>query len=190
MIWRYARAVKSPAPRPPRRRRAALLQLMRPSSCRSSAQTLRNCHAVGKRTAPEGPKKCWCRRADSNRQPIAYEAIALPLSYCGLRRDEPCSKDAAPCRSGAIAHDDRTGSFGVTHNRPAHSVRFPPPPAGEGQGGGMRQDSCVPAHPLPTPPAEVGYIRLRPLNSDRTRVNPSSVASGGGSAPRPRRVTT
>src|SRR5215831_5903386 len=26
----------------------------------------------------------WCRRADSNRQPIAYEAIALPLSYCGV----------------------------------------------------------------------------------------------------------
>src|SRR5262245_2476887 len=28
----------------------------------------------------------WCRRADSNRQPIAYEAIALPLSYCGVQR--------------------------------------------------------------------------------------------------------
>src|SRR5262249_4184609 len=42
-------------------------------------------------------------------------------------------------------------------------------------------------HPLPTPPAEVGFIRLRPLNGDRTRVNPSSVASGRGSAPRSRR---
>src|SRR6516164_6868021 len=28
----------------------------------------------------------WCRRADSNRQPIAYEAIALPLSYCGVQK--------------------------------------------------------------------------------------------------------
>src|SRR5262249_12912314 len=37
------------------------------------------------------PKICWCRRADSNRQPIAYEAIALPLSYCGLQSG-PCIK--------------------------------------------------------------------------------------------------
>ena len=33
-----------------------------------------------------GGEICWCRRADSNRQPIAYEAIALPLSYCGVQR--------------------------------------------------------------------------------------------------------
>src|SRR6516162_4264 len=33
----------------------------------------------------------WCRRADSNRQPIAYEAIALPLSYCGVQKAS-CSK--------------------------------------------------------------------------------------------------
>jgi hypothetical protein len=32
-------------------------------------------------------KICWCRRADSNRQPIAYEAIALPLSYCGVQKE-------------------------------------------------------------------------------------------------------
>src|SRR5215831_6298632 len=38
-----------------------------------------------------GGKICWCRRADSNRQPIAYEAIALPLSYCGVQK-EPCTK--------------------------------------------------------------------------------------------------
>src|SRR5262249_59816525 len=59
----------------------------------------------------------------------------------------------------------------------------PPPLGGEGKGGGMQQDSLVRAHPLPNPPAEVGFIRLRPLNGDRTRVNPSSVASGGGSTP-------
>jgi hypothetical protein len=34
-----------------------------------------------------GGEICWCRRADSNRQPIAYEAIALPLSYCGVQED-------------------------------------------------------------------------------------------------------
>ncbi len=38
-----------------------------------------------------GGKIGWCRRADSNRQPIAYEAIALPLSYCGLQNG-PCIK--------------------------------------------------------------------------------------------------
>ena len=48
---------------------------------------------VGERSpwAGFGGKICWCRRADSNRQPIAYEAIALPLSYCGVQK-EPCSK--------------------------------------------------------------------------------------------------
>src|SRR5262249_40326460 len=38
----------------------------------------------------------------------------------------------------------------------------------------------------PNPPAEVGFIRLRPLKGDRTRVNPSSLASGGGSILSPR----
>src|SRR6266404_9421870 len=47
---------------------------------------------TAERMAPEsGGKICWCRRADSNRQPIAYEAIALPLSYCGVQK-EPCIK--------------------------------------------------------------------------------------------------
>src|SRR5262249_60255954 len=34
--------------------------------------------------------------------------------------------------------------------------------------------------PRPVPPGEVGYIRLRPPTIDRTRVDPSSVASAGG----------
>src|SRR5207244_2129974 len=40
----------------------------------------------------------WCRRADLNRQPIAYEAIALPLSYCGPARlvaKKPAAVEAA-----------------------------------------------------------------------------------------------
>src|SRR5262249_12725022 len=41
--------------------------------------------------AENGRNICWCRRADSNRQPIAYEAIALPLSYCGVQK-EPSTK--------------------------------------------------------------------------------------------------
>src|SRR6516164_2387917 len=46
-----------------------------------TAAKLRATHCSGNR-----PKIGWCRRADSNRQPIAYEAIALPLSYCGVQK--------------------------------------------------------------------------------------------------------
>src|SRR5260221_12302078 len=42
--------------------------------------------AGGTQSARIRRKICWCRRADLNRQPIAYEAIALPLSYCGPTR--------------------------------------------------------------------------------------------------------
>src|SRR5262245_54112661 len=71
---------------------------------------------------------------------------------------------------------------------------LPPPLAGEGWGGGERVQinlfACpldLVACPLPIPPAEVGYIRLPPIKTGRTRVNPSSAASGGGNAPRMRR---
>src|SRR5215470_2497147 len=71
---------------------------------------------------------------------------------------------------------------------------LPPPLAGEGWGGGERVQmslfACpldLVACPLPIPPAEVGYIRLRPIKTGRTRVNPSSAASGGGNAPSARR---
>jgi hypothetical protein len=54
----------------------------------AGAETLRNGH-VRDPTHRAGiwRKICWCRRADSNRQPIAYEAIALPLSYCGVQKE-------------------------------------------------------------------------------------------------------
>jgi hypothetical protein len=49
--------------------------------------------------------------------------------------------------------------------------------------GRSRNDcSCRRPCPLPDSPAEVGFIRLRPVNTRRTRVNPSSDASGGGNA--------
>jgi hypothetical protein len=63
----------------------------------AGAETLRNghvrdaTHRAGKQRKISGAararKICWCRRADSNRQPIAYEAIALPLSYCGVQKE-------------------------------------------------------------------------------------------------------
>src|SRR5260370_36268794 len=46
--------------------------------------------AGGTQSARIRRKICWRRRAGSNRQPIAYEASALPLSYCGVQK-EPCS---------------------------------------------------------------------------------------------------
>src|SRR5262249_46898832 len=70
-----------------------------------------------------------------------------------------------------------------------------PPPLAGGWGGvservQMNLFACpldLVACPLPIPPAEVGYIRLPPTKTGRTRVNPSSAASGGGNAPRMRR---
>jgi hypothetical protein len=54
----------------------------------------------------------------------------------------------------------------------------PSPRRGEGWGEGVRtyRETIT---PQPTPlPAEVGFIRLRPLQKCRTRVNPSSVGEG------------
>src|SRR5215469_11480532 len=59
---------------------------------------------------------------------------------------------------------------------PMRSIGYGAQRAGEGD---SPQTEFLKGPPLtPTLSAEVGYIRLRPLNSDRTRVNPSSVASG------------
>ena len=54
------------------------------------------------RVAGRPAKICWCRRADSNRQPIAYEAIALPLSYCGVPSACLVAKKRAPVEAAAI----------------------------------------------------------------------------------------
>ena len=48
----------------------------------------------------------WSRRRDSNSQPPAYEAGALPLSYFGLRRDY--------IRDGSLSKASRASSFGVS----------------------------------------------------------------------------
>src|SRR5690606_13136136 len=53
----------------------------------------------------------WCRRQESNPQPTAYKAVALPLSYAGRRflpmrsrgRRQPGSVGAAPSRPRARA---------------------------------------------------------------------------------------
>src|SRR5262249_60337489 len=74
-------------------------------------------------------------------------------------------------------------------NRPAIAVEFafnpsdglglhPSSPRGEGA---IR--ARLYACPLPIPRAEVGFIRLRPVNIGRTRVNPSPAACAGADAP-------
>src|SRR5262245_56192700 len=65
------------------------------------------CKTAAQRTAPRtGGKIGWCRRADSNLQPIAYEAIALPLSYCGVQKGPSTkllSKKPAPVEEAQSA---------------------------------------------------------------------------------------
>jgi hypothetical protein len=120
----------------------------------------------------------WCRRADSNRQPIAYEAIALPLSYCGLQNG-PCIKllsnkpppveepHPAPTYPSSLPVLTSAGlTRGPIHPlelkrffsmdarvKPGHDEKDPPSPAG-----------------LTT---QVGFIRLAHLKR-RNRVNPIS----------------
>src|SRR5262249_39503727 len=59
----------------------------------------------------------------------------------------------------------------------------PSPHLGRGLGGGgyKTYGQILPPHPTPLP-AEVGFIRLRPLQKCRTRVNPSSVGEGADRA--------
>src|SRR5262249_39976692 len=51
----------------------------------------------------------------------------------------------------AVPRSAMAANCAATTSEPAVPAS-PPPLAGEGQGGGMRQDSGVQAHPLPTPP--------------------------------------
>src|SRR5262249_47949608 len=73
------------------------------------------------------PKICWCRRADSNRQPIAYEAIALPLSYRGVQKElstkllskkPPAVEETHLCRPRASGDPySRAGGYGSPLSR-------------------------------------------------------------------------
>src|SRR5438034_7216924 len=58
---------------------------------------------------------------------------------------------------------------------PMRSIGYGAKRAGEG---GCPRTRPLRNAPHPDPLSRSRYIRLRPLNSDRTRVNPSSVASG------------
>src|SRR5262249_12667717 len=71
-----------------RRREPALLQgrLAQVYGTRRRGNLTKWSCGGGNASGRDRRKICWCRRADSNRQPIAYEAIALPLSYCGVQK--------------------------------------------------------------------------------------------------------
>ena len=84
---------------------------------------------------------CTCRLADAGARVIKierpegdfaryYDKLAVPRTAMAAKRAATTSEPAAPAS--------------------------PPPRAGEGQGGGMQEDSCVRAHPLPNPPPQAG----------------------------------
>lgn len=56
-----------------------------------------------------GRRVLWSRRRESNPQPIAYKAIALPLSYAGFERrpivDVGLAAFQAPALAGATQLD-------------------------------------------------------------------------------------
>src|SRR5262245_16993152 len=93
---------------------------------------------------------CTCRLADAGARVIKverpegdfardYDKLARPRQAMAATLAATASERAAPAS--------------------------PPPLAGEGQGGGMQQDSCVRAHPLPNPPPP-GAPRDAPRRGD------------------------
>ena len=108
-------------------------------------------------------KICWCRRADSNRQPIAYEAIALPLSYCGLIS---ALISAAPCLGKAR----RRGNGSIYKRTP----RFDSARASVTTDRDVRLLRPLPRlHPNSSLP-EFGH-----LLTGRSRINPTSAGGTG-----------
>src|SRR5215468_4700832 len=85
---------------------------------------------------------CTCRLADAGARVIKVER---PEGDFARYYD----KLAVP-RAATAAKQAATEPIAARSERAAPAS--PPPLAGEGQGGGMRQDSRVQAHPLPNPP--------------------------------------
>src|SRR5262245_33878056 len=145
----------------------------------------------GPREAVTGRKICWCRRADSNRQPIAYEAIALPLSYCGVQNG-PCikllSKKLAPVEEARSALTSPLSLPGLTRQSiPFELKRFfsmdarvKPGHDGVENEDGRYNTKCSAAWRKAEQASASPY-----LNSARMRLQPSAggvAGSGAGSA--------
>src|SRR5262245_30395274 len=105
---------------------------------------------------------CTCRLADAGARVIKverpegdfardYDKLARPRQAMAATLAATASERAAPAS--------------------------PPPLAGEGQGGGMQQDSCVRAHPLPNPPPP-GAPRDAPRRGDPVAGEGAHRASG------------
>src|SRR5215472_14521626 len=107
------------APQPANRRDCTDFMASSPECARSfgALQLLLYCMRISgalKPRAGRSPASCykslkreWCPESDSNRRPIAYEAIALPLSYRGSRARAlyllDCPADAKPSGIGSSA---------------------------------------------------------------------------------------
>src|SRR5262249_45026434 len=112
-----------------------------PKSCAKAASTAtrRRCCAPAIRSSAR------CRLPNIPSSPSASNGRQAGATCPWARQAEPHSRELESAQA-------------------ANSVRSLPRLRGREREGGMQQDSCVQAHPLPNPPAEVGFIRLRAVN--------------------------
>src|SRR5215475_814941 len=94
---------------------------------------------------------CTCRLADAGARVIKVER---PEGDFARYYDKLAVPRAAMAAKPAATKLATTESLATRSERATPAS--PPPFTGEGQGGGMRQDSRVQAHPLPNPPPQAG----------------------------------